>query len=538
MERRSSLSRTPPYGKYASRSFSAGTPDTERGNAVSEENMCDSPWQDEDVETSPIYKLNDVSESYTVVDNPIIKKRKGDSPNKGTKGDGHFREMAEVLTFMDKLYNKTDSLRKVVQESTKTKTEIKTITRELVHIVGLLRKKVDALQTSHINLTAKSKEQATLLEEKEKMTQTAGTREYNIRETLSTKSDFGSLARIMDTTWPGTVYRVTEVKNTSLHEISPEDDLVVLMDPYTKQGDKGLTTLVNRYPAIGTFVDEGLMEGQIEFIKTNTEITSSRNKNIPTKNRNSVFILPVKIREGGFADMEIISKMCGELKHEHNSFNKLVVVALDKQFNLGYLRKCFEFIFHTSDYKISLANLTNTVSRVPSTPGARVKQQQSEIGKVIVKAQGKSYADLLKTVKTSVNLEEIGVSIRKVKRTQKGDLLLEVPGRENANKLSQAVKTSSSEAEVILKMSDTVVHINNIDADISAEDLKEEIRKHKKDLRDDQIKVLSMRPMMSGSQAASVLLCRGLADYLVNMRNKNRMDFMYGAETCTHIKVL
>ncbi|KAK9729477.1 hypothetical protein QE152_g15948 [Popillia japonica] len=63
-----------------------------------------------------------------------------------------------TLTFMEKLYNKTDSLRKQVKESTKTKTEIKSTTRELVNIVGILRKKMTNLKAKHAELAAKSTE--------------------------------------------------------------------------------------------------------------------------------------------------------------------------------------------------------------------------------------------------------------------------------------------------------------------------------------------------------------------------------------------
>lgn len=46
---------------------------------------------------------------------------------------------------------------------------------------------------------------------------------------------------------------------------------------------------------------------------------------------------------------------------------------------------------------------------------------------------GKSYSELLRDVKTGVNVTELGVQIRTVKKTVQGDLLLEVRGGNKVN---------------------------------------------------------------------------------------------------------
>ncbi|KAG5897287.1 hypothetical protein JTB14_011453 [Gonioctena quinquepunctata] len=45
--------------------------------------------------------------------------------------------------------------------------------------------------------------------------------------------------------------------------------------------------------------------------------------------------------------------------------------------------------------------------------------------RVIVKANGKSFADLLKSVKENMDINKVGVSIKNVSRTDKGDIMLE-----------------------------------------------------------------------------------------------------------------
>ncbi|KAK9679411.1 hypothetical protein QE152_g40049 [Popillia japonica] len=114
--------------------------------------------------------------------------------------------MAEVLSLMGKLYNKTDGLRNTVKESTKIKTEIKTITRELVGIVGALRKKVDVLNQSHANLTAKCDEQAALLARKANSASTEQMEISDIGEILNAGEDFGNSANVIDASWSEASY--------------------------------------------------------------------------------------------------------------------------------------------------------------------------------------------------------------------------------------------------------------------------------------------------------------------------------------------
>ncbi|KAK9687116.1 hypothetical protein QE152_g36683 [Popillia japonica] len=88
--------------------------------------------------TSPIFRLyesqGDVS--YTLTESPAKKKRKRDEiKNANAKVGGLSKELLEVQTFMLKLNNKTEELKTLVKESTKTKTEINNKTEELKTLV-------------------------------------------------------------------------------------------------------------------------------------------------------------------------------------------------------------------------------------------------------------------------------------------------------------------------------------------------------------------------------------------------------------------
>ncbi|KAK9744553.1 hypothetical protein QE152_g7658 [Popillia japonica] len=146
--RRSSLARTPPStppvstirhqdagntaaARRSLRSTDKGTPIEGDMATVQLSDEDDSVWLDEEM-TSPIYRLYNSQDTgnRVHVDSPAKKKRKRDElVAADSKEKGQTREMMEVQTFMTKLNNKTDELRKLVKESTKTKTEIKAATR-------------------------------------------------------------------------------------------------------------------------------------------------------------------------------------------------------------------------------------------------------------------------------------------------------------------------------------------------------------------------------------------------------------------------
>lgn len=87
------------------------------------------------------------------------------------------------------------------------------------------------------------------------------------------------------------------------------------------------------------------------------------------------------------------------------------------------------------------------------------RTKKGNTDKLIIKAKGKTYAELLKEVKGSIDVEGIGVEVRSVKKTMQGDLFMEIKGgREKANTVRESIK-ANIDTEVTIKTNDTVVHI-------------------------------------------------------------------------------
>lgn len=87
---------------------------------------------------------------------------------------------------------------------------------------------------------------------------------------------------------------------------------------------------------------------------------------------------------------------------------------------------------------------TTQVNRARSTDGG-VRANRSRSSRqgdaILIKKTGGSYADLLKKVRGSVNLDEAGVKVKGIRQTRTGDLLIEVGrGKGEAAKIKAAVE--------------------------------------------------------------------------------------------------
>ncbi|KAK9729938.1 hypothetical protein QE152_g15641 [Popillia japonica] len=124
------------------------TSETEKGD----------PWQDEEVETSPIYKLqaekHDSELPTTKNRSPAMKKRKRDVID-DTCEESPGKEMTAVLTAMSNVMMRMDELMKHIQSSSKTKMEIRTTAKSLNSMVGTLNRKISDLKRSQEDVAEK-----------------------------------------------------------------------------------------------------------------------------------------------------------------------------------------------------------------------------------------------------------------------------------------------------------------------------------------------------------------------------------------------
>ncbi|KAK9686657.1 hypothetical protein QE152_g37029 [Popillia japonica] len=581
--RRESLKRTPPgIGKFRSLSApsmnSPGKVDEGHQTPCEADTViCAGQWQDEDVRTSPIYRLqgDKQMEAMDVEDIQRTKRKRLESPG---ISEGKYEDLPrqrnncvdELTKVISKITRRSHELRKLVSESTKTKLEIKRVVRELDQVVGNLENRWEKFleaETCVETGTNAMKQNAGRWEKfleaetcvetgTNAMKQNAGTqRSSKPIETQATLSTIGTqtdwedaelqrakkdsavreeikqvmlepqsyqnLTSVIDMPWPSDIFTHTQVLEMAPTSFRAEGDFAILIDPSKTDTNKCLQRLSMRFPALIDMVKEN--EGRIDYL-TCTTATKVRNREME-ETRTTVYILPLQVHNDGINDVQEAYNVLKELKDIYRSqvrgtLNLMVADGLDPE----YMRKICEYIFAKEQVNITL--ISGKAKQMPSKADKRRPLREGTADKrrptterIIVKSGNTSYADLLKTVKDKVDPDEVDIQIKTIKKTREGDLLLEVSGdKQKAGALKEAINRKIEkkiENKVSLINNEFTLHVLDIDAALTREEVETTIKDSVGNRDAHTVRVKSMRPSRDGNQIATVHASRTAGNALV-----------------------
>nr|CAI5826118.1 unnamed protein product [Callosobruchus analis] len=122
------------------------------------------------------------------------------------------------------------------------------------------------------------------------------------------------------------------------------------------------------------------------------------------------------------------------------------------------LLKTLEFIFNKSQAETQ-----------SSRPG-QSKGKQTRREAIIVKSNGRSYADLVRELRKDINLNAVDVEVSKIRKIQKGDLLLEVR-KGKAEDLKTTTNNQMHGVQAARRTKQVVLHLRNLDSITTKEDI-------------------------------------------------------------------
>ena len=157
-------------------------------------------------------------------------------------------------------------------------------------------------------------------------------------------------------------------------------------------------------------------------------------------------------------------------------------------------RKGLEMIF----------NRTGTSFEIISDPiNPYLKRNRDETQTVTIAPGSLSYADLLKTVKTNIRNEEVGVKVLNAQKTSDGNLQLRVRGQVDA--LAQKITQTIPGVITTQRRGLAILHLKDLEEEVTKEEIVEGIRtslNHPQNLTD--ILVTSIRPAYNNSCKATI----------------------------------
>lgn len=136
---------------------------------------------------------------------------------------------------------------------------------------------------------------------------------------------------------------------------------------------------------------------------------------------------------------------------------------------------------------------------------------------VIRKQEVGSYAEILKKVKTDPSCERLMDTVHRIRRTQKGDLLLELNSSGDKTERLRTVISSTLGGEVDVRSltQKTALEIKDLDEITTKEDICQAIMNQYKEVAIQTADVVSLRRAYAGMQSATVMLPTGKANILL-----------------------
>lgn len=449
-------------------------------------------------------------------------------PNKRPRDDTEDDAMVSFRSDLNKLTSRSKELVQLIEGTANTKSEIKTAARDIKWQLDCLNRRLkewDDSQTSQ-------KKRSVMINKKSVETQTERIEEEAegadkedpklINHIIDTSEDFRSLKDIIDINWSESMYRKAKVETGRPLVVEKDWDEAFLADP-KDQSETGLIGyLKSRAPEVVHLLRDSDL-GTVEYcIQANF---SSRKEDC--EQRTYRFVVPLDINPEGVNDLEDLYKQICNLKQVMKSTGRQKVqIAAARGLNVQYIRKIVENIFRKDSVEIKLI--------VPNAPKVQMNKQERksvntnprrETETLIIKVGERTYAELVKTLRSEVDVDNLNVKVNSIRKTEKGDLMVRISGEQGkAAELRSEIVSKMKDTEVNIKNNQTIFNILNIGPDVEKNEMVEALVKET-EVPETAIQIKSVRPTRNGNQIATVAITNQYAK-LLKQKNKVKIGWL------------
>lgn len=153
----------------------------------------------------------------------------------------------------------------------------------------------------------------------------------------------------------------------------------------------------------------------------------------------------------------------------------------------------------------------------------RVRRRPQKADAVVVKPTNILYADMVKKIKNEITIEEMGVNLKAMRKTQNGDLLLEMSKetkKEDVGRLQEAIKNVIGSNGMCKRLAQTVgIEIRDFDETTDRQEVIEALRREIGD-NPDLFEVYNIRKDLRGTASVRARICMKEA---TNLLKKGRI---------------
>lgn len=443
----------------------------------------------------------------------LKRKRPMESPEKPTKK----KECNEVSTLMDFIETVTKlqiNLEERIENNTK---------RDIKELSSRFKRIIKTFNDTEVSAWLASRRNEYIsTQEREKQTQTECTKEVNHTRTIGTQTEeemtldknwhdkhnfggnisIGELHELINQDWPDEYCKRTTKEQGSI--LDQQTDTVILIN-VKKEKSRLLDDLLVRHPQLGKVINEG-QKNKLYTLTLNSTLETDDGTTQETCANKRISLVGIDSEEGSIAETTIIHDAMVKVKNMAVRDGRENISVASTSINMSKkARKICEHVFYQDNQSIKFFGIPasnrrkskSNVNQIDAITKNNKKdaEWQSLPGKkstetLIVKLQEESYSEVVKQLQKNINIEELGVKIRSMKKTVEGNIQLTIQGgKEEQNKFADEVRKNTADRGIADFVKDMkTVYIKDLDEFIDKTEIREAIAQKYK-VQEEDIKV-------------------------------------------------
>lgn len=408
-------------------------------------------------------------------------------------------------------------------------------TQEIIDLIGGKMEEAYHTKENSRQIREYKEEQSRLLTENEQLRQQlklmdgenceecrkARRRKQKIRE-LKTSETYECFKCIPEEEWNGDTFAKTTIKQCQVWEAPTDYDIILPCNRNILSTYSSVNKAIEHFGGKNGLRKQNKTVGNVAIMTHSVGFPDSEGE-IAQHTRWIYYpIHSDSVNENDSGDGDLFNSL-QQVKASMTAHKRTKLVVPDLGNVTGHIMvRMLEFLFVNTDVQIILCsqpnktervNLANRPERATRQENSQMSNQKSKTKKdrpkrdtIIVQIKDKSYADLLKTVKSAVNPSAVGVEIENMKSTRKGELLLTVQnGADKAEVLKRELIEKVPGASASILVSKKIIHIKDMDEVTTDSEIEEAISKatgaNSKDFE-----VRAIRPAYGNKQNATVVI--------------------------------
>lgn len=429
-------------------------------------------------------RLEKMVSNLTMAMTDLVVLMKGYETNPGVRA-GLDRLVTSVVDVKDNLQKEIEERGKMKRRATRTSTSsMGTQTCPLLTDVGI--------QVEVADVELESKRMQTQLKDV-------------ITEVIERDSGVEAAMKIINKQWPEEVYSNTSYEYGGPWTLERSWDLALIADPKDSKETGVLSSLHKLRPEMVELLRE-CQDEEIEHVVRSFQSSRRGFGNQETYE----YVVPLESKsEGANVTRRMYRQLSRLIQRLREQGRQRIAVVSTEGISAEIIRKIAEVLLARGDIQAKILTTKVMATGRTATKGV-VSSEGRRTETLVVRASQSSYADLLKTIRKNVDVQGLGVKVAAVRKTGGGDLLMKIEGdKEKAGILKEEIN-KKIENVVNIRKRETAFFVQDIEADIGVQEIRDEIAKET-GIPAEDVQVGTPRSNRVGNQTVTVIVREDVA---------------------------